>query len=53
MNWRVEYLNGSVRDEIESWPVDMRAKLYRIIELIQEFGLHEVREPYVKHLRDK
>ena len=53
MNWRIEYFSKSVQDEIESWPVDMQAKLYRIIELIQGFGLQKVREPYVKHLKDK
>ena len=53
MNWRVEYLSRSVQDEVESWPVDMQAKLYRIIELTQDFGLHKVREPYIKHLQGK
>ncbi|MEO5348007.1 MAG: type II toxin-antitoxin system RelE/ParE family toxin [Magnetococcus sp. YQC-9] len=53
MNWRVEYLNALVQEEIDSWPVDMRAKLTRIIDLIEDFGLQQVREPYVKHLQDK
>lgn len=53
MKWHVEYLSKSVQDEVESWPVDMQAKLYRTIELIQDFGLQKVREPYVKHLQDK
>ncbi|MBF0382969.1 MAG: type II toxin-antitoxin system RelE/ParE family toxin [Magnetococcales bacterium] len=53
MNWRIEYLSKPVQKEIESWPVDMQAKLYRIIELIHEFGLHRVREPYIMHLHGK
>ena len=31
----------------------MRAKLDHIVHLIEELGLHQVREPYVKPLRDK
>ncbi|MBF0425643.1 MAG: type II toxin-antitoxin system RelE/ParE family toxin [Magnetococcales bacterium] len=53
MNWRVEYLNLAVQEEIDSWPTDMRAKLARIIDLIEDFGLHHVREPYVRHSQDK
>lgn len=53
MNWRVEILNQTVIDELDSLPVNMRAKLDHIIHLIEEFGLPEVREPYVRPLRDK
>ena len=53
MNWRIEFLNQSVQEEVESLPTDMQAKLYRIIELIRDFGLAKVHEPYVKHLQDK
>ena len=31
----------------------MRAKMDHIVHLIEELGLHQVCEPYVKHLRDK
>ena len=53
MNWRVDILNRTVAEEFDSLPPDMRAKLDHIIRLIEEFGLHRVREPYVKPLRDK
>ncbi|MBF0309820.1 MAG: type II toxin-antitoxin system RelE/ParE family toxin [Magnetococcales bacterium] len=53
MNWRVEFLNPAVQEEVDFWPMDMRAKLTRIIDLIEDFGLHQVREPYVKHLQDR
>ena len=53
MNWRIEYINEAAQKELESWPTDMQAKFYRITELIQDFGLHKVREPYIKHLQDK
>jgi phage-related protein len=31
-------------------PVDMQARLQRIIELVQLFGLERVHEPHVKHI---
>ena len=39
-----------VREEIESLPVDMKARFRRIVDLIQGYGLERVREPHVKHL---
>ena len=53
MPWRVEVLNQAVLKELDSLPRDMRAKLDHIVHLIEELGLHRVREPYVKPLRDK
>lgn len=51
MPWTVETLNAVVDSELESLPVDMRARFYYISQLIQDFGLEQVREPHVKHLR--
>lgn len=48
--WRVEVRNQVVGSELDSLPPDMRAKLDHIITLIEELGLHQVREPYVKPL---
>ncbi len=53
MVWRVEILNQTVREELERLPADMRAKMDHIVGLIEEFGLNQVREPYVKPVRDK
>ncbi len=50
MNWSVEFLNNDVRLELEALPKDIRANFVRIVELIENFGLPKVREPYVKHL---
>ena len=50
MTWMVEYLNQTVVEEAETLPVDMHARLQRIIELVQLFGLERVHEPHVKHL---
>jgi phage-related protein len=48
--WSVEFLNEDVREALDEFPLDIRASLQRIVELIQSHGLERVREPYVKHL---
>jgi hypothetical protein len=49
MSWAVETLNDVVDAELEALPADMRARFGYIAELVEEFGLERVREPYVKH----
>jgi phage-related protein len=51
MAWTVETLNEVVDAELEDLPADMRARFVHISRLIEEFGLEQVREPHVKHLR--
>ena len=51
MPWTVETLNDVVDAELQQLPADMRARFVHISRLIEEFGLNEVREPHVKHLR--
>jgi phage-related protein len=51
MAWQVETLNEVVDAELEELPVDMRARFRHISHLIEEFGLEQVREPHVKHVR--
>jgi len=48
--WIVELLDGRVRQEIDVLPADMKARFRRIVELIQGYGLDQVREPHVRHL---
>src|ERR1022692_4547847 len=50
VTWIVELLDARVRDELEALPPDMRARFRRIVELIQGYGLEQVREPHVRHL---
>lgn len=50
MAWVVELLDDRVRDELESLPLDMKARFRRIVQLIQDHGLDQVREPHIKHL---
>jgi phage-related protein len=51
--WTVETLNETVTAEIEALPADMRARLARIVALIETCGLEQMREPHVKHLDGK
>ena len=53
VEWRVETLNAVVDAELDSLPVDMRAKFIYIAELLETFGPFQVREPYVKPLGNK
>lgn len=50
MPWTVQFLNDEVESEVAALPDDMQAKLFRIIDMIEQFGLVSMREPYVKHL---
>ncbi len=50
MPWIVEYLNDVVLAEAAALPVDQRARLQRIVGLIETYGLERVGEPHLKHL---
>jgi phage-related protein len=50
MTWTVAFLDESVREELSSLPVDVRARFERIVRLVRSHGLDRVREPYVRHL---
>lgn len=43
-------LDNRVREELDVLPADMKARFRRIVELIQGYGLDQVREPHVRHL---
>jgi phage-related protein len=53
MDWRAEVLNHVVEAELAALPLDIRAKLAHIVELMIAVGPERMREPHVKHLRDK
>lgn len=53
MRWTVETLSEIVDGEIEALPADMRARLVRIAELIEEKGLERVGEPHLKHVEGR
>ena len=50
MAWTVVFLNEAVMAELSEQPADIRARFERIVNLIKEVGLEQVREPHVKHL---
>jgi len=51
VSWTVETLNAVVDTELETLPRDMQARFTYISELIEKFGLENVRQPHVKHLQ--
>ncbi len=53
MAWSAKFLNAIVEREVHDLPEDMQARLIRIVELIEGFGLAGLREPHVKHLTGK
>ncbi|WP_054004678.1 type II toxin-antitoxin system RelE/ParE family toxin [Cypionkella psychrotolerans] len=52
MQWSVETHDG-VDDEIAALPDELRAKLMRLLALIESVGLERMHEPHVKHLDGK
>ncbi len=53
MQWSVEFLNGVVEEEFRALPKDMQARLVRISELIEAYGIEHVGMPHVRHLDGK
>jgi phage-related protein len=48
--WIVELLDDRVREELDVLPADMKARFRRIVELIQGYGLDQVRKPHMRHV---
>lgn len=53
MAWTVTTLNDVVEAEIEALPVDMRARLVRLSEIIEQRGLEALPRDTDDHLEDK
>ncbi|TVS09671.1 MAG: type II toxin-antitoxin system RelE/ParE family toxin [Gammaproteobacteria bacterium] len=53
MTWTVETANAAVDAELEELPIKLRARLLRLLELIEARGLMVMREPHAKHLDGK
>ena len=53
MAWRVEFLDETVREELDALPRGLRAKLHHVVSLIEAFGLQHLREPHAKRVQDK
>lgn len=52
MKWTVETLE-IVDAEIEALPPALQARLIRLMEMVENVGLEQMREPHVKHLEGK
>jgi phage-related protein len=53
MAWVVETAGVDVDEEIEALPPSLRARLVRLMEMVETIGLENVREPHVKHWEGK
>jgi phage-related protein len=51
--WKVEFLNDTAEAEFDGLPTEIKAKIMRISQLIEQVGVFSVKEPYVRHLRGK
>jgi phage-related protein len=49
----VEFLDEKVYAEYLALSQDVQAKIAWIIQLIEQMGLEEIGEPYVKHIQEK
>lgn len=52
MRWSVETL-AVVDGEINSLPPGLRAKLLRLLRLVEDVGLEKIHDPHAKHLEGK
>jgi phage-related protein len=53
MQWTVETLNHLVDAEIEALPPLLNARLIRLMEMVENIGLEQMRQPHVKHIEGK
>ena len=53
MRWIVETFNAVVDAEIEALPKDMRARLARLGDVIEQIGFGGLPRESVKHLEDR
>ncbi len=53
MKWTVETLNKAVDAELDALPVGLRARMVRLMEIMEDFGVTCLREPHARHLEGK
>ncbi|MBM6595428.1 type II toxin-antitoxin system RelE/ParE family toxin [Microvirga sp. BT291] len=46
-------MDETVDEEIAALPAALRARMIRLMEMIENIGLEQIREPHVKHLEGK
>lgn len=52
MQWKVSALPAA-QAELDALPVGLRARLYRLLAMIEAYGLEQVHAPHVRHLEGK
>lgn len=52
MQWSVEALPAA-QSELDALPVGLRARMYRLMAMVESYGLEQMREPHVTHLDGK
>lgn len=53
MTWTVETASGAVDAELEALSIRLRARLLRLMEIVEARGVTALREPHAKHLQGK
>jgi len=53
VRWKVETLGEAVDAELDALPPSLRARLLRLMEMIESLGLERMREPHVRHIDGK
>jgi phage-related protein len=53
VTWTVEFLNDAVESEFLEIPRDLQARLVRITDLNESYGLENLGMPYVRHIQEK
>ncbi len=52
MDWTVETVSGADA-ELAALPVALRARMIRLLEMVQNVGLEALRAPHVRHVEGK
>ena len=52
VDWSVETVTAA-DSEIAALPTKLRARLVRLLEMVENVGLDQLREPHVRHLEGK
>ena len=52
MDWSVEIV-AAADSEIAALPAKLRARMVRLLEMVENVGLDQLREPHVRHLEGK
>jgi len=51
--WTVKHLDEQVDTEFDELPKDIQAKFMHLAKLVEDLGLPNLREPYIKHIQGK